>query len=62
VQHWSSRRGFDKFWQLWSGFVLVDILTGKKIFHAGDTGYDKFFKEIGDEFGSIDLALIPIGA
>jgi len=49
---------------------------GKKVFFAGDTGYRAVldgqeedeapvcpaFKEIGERFGGIDLAFIPIGA
>jgi N-acyl-phosphatidylethanolamine-hydrolysing phospholipase D len=34
----------------------------RTIYFAGDTGYCPTFKEIGERFGSIDLALIPIGA
>ena len=32
------------------------------IFHAGDTGYSKDFKEINARYGDIDVAFIPIGA
>jgi L-ascorbate metabolism protein UlaG (beta-lactamase superfamily) len=33
-----------------------------RFFFAGDTGYSADFKDIGERFGSFDLAAIPIGA
>lgn len=33
-----------------------------RFYFAGDTGYCPVFKEIGERFGGIDLAAIPIGA
>jgi L-ascorbate metabolism protein UlaG (beta-lactamase superfamily) len=35
---------------------------GKRLFFAGDTGYSKDFKDIGERFPKMDLSLIPIGA
>jgi L-ascorbate metabolism protein UlaG (beta-lactamase superfamily) len=32
------------------------------VYFAGDTGYSKDFRDIGERFGRVDLALIPIGA
>jgi L-ascorbate metabolism protein UlaG (beta-lactamase superfamily) len=59
-QHWSKRTLFDAFERLWASWVIE--AQGKRIFFAGDTGYAKHFKEIGDKYGQFDLALIPIGA
>ena len=59
--HWSGRSVTDHFKRLWGGFV-IETPENRKIYYAGDTGYCEVFKEIGEHFGSIDLALLPIGA
>lgn len=59
--HWSGRGVADHFKRLWGGFVIVTP-ENKKIYYSGDTGYCEVFSEIGQHFGEIDLALIPIGA
>lgn len=64
-QHFSGRGIFDKNRTLWTGFV-VDFLQKekqeKRLYFVGDTGYNKKdFKKIGEEFGEMDLSLIPIG-
>jgi len=60
-QHWSARRLFDRYSSLWAAWhIEIDDFS---LWFAGDTGYNDIqFKEIGDKFTSIDLALIPIGA
>ncbi len=35
---------------------------GKRIYFAGDTAYAPFFRDIPARIGTIDLALLPIGA
>ena len=65
VQHWSRRTFADTNTTLWGGFVVEGESRGKRrrVFFTGDTGYSKLhFTEIGKRFGSVDLALIPIGA
>lgn len=63
-QHYSGRGLFDKNKTLWAGYV-VDFVRSrgeKRLYFVGDTGYNrKDFKKIGEEFGEIDLSLIPIG-
>mmetsp|Transcript_17903 Transcript_17903/g.23584 ORF Transcript_17903/g.23584 Transcript_17903/m.23584 type:complete len:390 (+) Transcript_17903:341-1510(+) len=60
-QHWSSRTPFDRNKTLWSSWVLVDKLSNKRIFFAGDTAYCPVFEVIGNELGPFDFAAIPVG-
>ncbi len=59
AKHWGARTPFDKNRALWGGFIIKS--KNFTIFFAGDSGYDKHFKEIGDKF-QIEIALLPIGA
>ena len=67
--HWSARGLFDRSETLWGGWVFQNLKTptagrGRpySMYFAGDTGYSKDFRDIGERFGGFDLALIPIGA
>ena len=64
-QHFSGRGLFDKNTTLWAGYVVDFVRPSKqekRLYFVGDTGYNpKDFKKIGEEFGEIDLSLIPIG-
>jgi N-acyl-phosphatidylethanolamine-hydrolysing phospholipase D len=60
AQHSSQRGLFDKNKTLWSGWMMRAITS--TIFFAGDTGYFPGFREIGEHFPDIDVALLPIGA
>lgn len=60
-QHWSGRGVFDRFDTLWASWHVQ--IADKSFWFAGDTGYNPHqFIEIGERFGGVDLALIPIGA
>ncbi len=59
-QHWSKRTLFDAFERLWASWVIEH--GNHRIFFAGDTGYARHFKDIGNKYGRFDLALLPIGA
>jgi L-ascorbate metabolism protein UlaG (beta-lactamase superfamily) len=58
--HWSRRGLHDHNASLWGGWgVQSDAMTG---YFAGDTGYFPGFREIGERLGTIDAAMLPIGA
>lgn len=61
AQHWSRRTLTDRNASLWGGYV-GKAASGHSFYFAGDTGYGPDFAVIGERFGSIDLALIPVGA
>ena len=60
AQHFSARGPFDRNQALWGGFLIE--IGGRRILHAGDSGYGPHFREIGERLKPIDLALLPIGA
>jgi N-acyl-phosphatidylethanolamine-hydrolysing phospholipase D len=60
AQHFTARTPWDRNKALWGGWLFEG--AGKKIWHAGDSGYCPAFQEIGEKYGPIDLGLIPIGA
>ena len=68
AQHQSARGVFDRNTSLWAGYVLQ--AGGRSVYFAGDTGYRSApggtpcpaFGAIGQRFGGLDLALLPIGA
>lgn len=60
AQHFSGRSLTDESRRLWAGWVVVG--PSRSFFHAGDTGYFDGFEKIGERFGPIDMAAVPIGA
>jgi L-ascorbate metabolism protein UlaG (beta-lactamase superfamily) len=60
AQHFSARGPFDRNRALWSGFTIE--VGGRRIYFAGDSGYATIFRDIAARVGSMDLALLPIGA
>jgi len=59
-QHWSKRTPFDRNRSLWASYAFEG--TQKKIYFTGDTGYAPLFKDIGEDYGPFDYALVGIGA
>ena len=59
AQHGSARTLFDRNRSHWCGWVVES--ADRRAYFAGDTGYAPIFREIGERFGSFDLAMIPIG-
>jgi L-ascorbate metabolism protein UlaG (beta-lactamase superfamily) len=60
AQHFAARTPFDRNRTLWAGFVLR--LGERRLFFAGDSGYQTHFADIRARLGPFDVALIPIGA
>ena len=58
ARHFSGR-GFKRNRSIWLSFVLTT--PSKKIFIGGDSGYDRHFAEIGNQFGPFDLAILEDG-
>jgi N-acyl-phosphatidylethanolamine-hydrolysing phospholipase D len=60
VRHAGGRFAVDALWNhSAAGYVIEG--GGRRVFFAGDTGYDeKLFAEIGARYPGIDLALLPI--
>ena len=56
--HWGARYGHDTH-RDYGGFLTG--VSGRKIFHCGDSAYFEGFKEIGER-EDICIALLPIGA
>ena len=61
AQHFSGRGILDRNATLWAGYVIDNQKVGK-LYFAGDSGYGPHFRAIGEQFGPLNLALIPIGA
>lgn len=60
ANHFTSRGLFDRDRTLWCGYLLQ--FGNHKLYFVGDTGYGPNFKKIGEQYGPIDISLIPIGA
>ncbi len=61
VQHWTRRGLREMNDRLWGSFLL-ETAGGRKVYFGGDSGYFRGFREIGERFGPLDAALLPIGA
>ena len=60
AQHFSGRSLRDHNRRLWAGWVVAG--PTRRFYHTGDTGYSPAFAELGERFGPLDLAAVPIGA
>ncbi|GAB6930507.1 MBL fold metallo-hydrolase [Paenibacillus sp. JCM 10914] len=59
ARHFSGRRGFDQNATLWCSWVVKGRNTS--VFCSGDSGYGPHFKEIGEQYGPFDVALVECG-
>lgn len=57
--HWSGRNLFDANASLWGSWMIE--VFGYTIYFGGDSAYWDHFKDIGEQFKHIDVALLPIG-
>jgi N-acyl-phosphatidylethanolamine-hydrolysing phospholipase D len=60
AQHFSGRSLRDRDRRLWAGWLVAG--PTRRFYHTGDTGYSPDFATLGERFGPIDLAAVPIGA
>ncbi len=60
THHWCKRGIFDFNQTLWGSFLIIH--GDKKIFFAGDSAYSSVFRGIRQEFGEMDICILPIGA
>jgi L-ascorbate metabolism protein UlaG (beta-lactamase superfamily) len=58
ARHFSGRK-FKRGQTLWSSFIVSAPLY--KIFLGGDSGYEDHFKNIGEQYGPFDLAILECG-
>lgn len=58
ARHFSGR-GFRRNQTLWTSYVLQT--PSMRIFIGGDSGYDRHFAQIGEQFGEFDLAILENG-
>lgn len=61
AQHWTRRGLRDTCRSLWGSWVITGP-DGRRLYHAGDTGYGPHLAEIGRRYPGIDVAMLPIGA
>lgn len=54
-----SGRGLKRNQTLWASFMFVT--PQHKVFYSGDGGYGPHFKAIGEQFGTVDFALMENG-
>ncbi|MFT7589551.1 MAG: L-ascorbate metabolism protein UlaG (beta-lactamase superfamily) [Limisphaerales bacterium] len=59
TRHFSGRGLRDRTKSLWGGWVFEH--GNEKIWFSGDGGFGRHFKEIGERFGSFDLAFMECG-
>ncbi|EYF08741.1 MBL fold metallo-hydrolase [Chondromyces apiculatus] len=60
ARHWSMRVPWDRNEALWGGYLIRG--PEGTAYHSGDTGFFDDFARIGEHAGTIDWAMLPIGA
>lgn len=57
--HHFSGRGFTRNQSLWASFLVS--VASRQVYFGGDGGYDERFRQIGERFPGIDLAILENG-
>jgi L-ascorbate metabolism protein UlaG (beta-lactamase superfamily) len=60
TRHFSGRSLFNRFETLWASFALAG--PQHRVYYGADSGEWDGFREIGEQFGPFDLAMLEIGA
>jgi L-ascorbate metabolism protein UlaG (beta-lactamase superfamily) len=60
ARHFSGRSLFNRFETLWASFALAG--PQHRVYYGADSGEWAGFREIGEQFGPFDLAMLEIGA
>ena len=61
ASHWHRRGLWDLNTVLWGSFLLR-LPDGRTLYFAGDTSLGDHFEQIEQQFGPLDIVLLPIGA
>tara|TARA_Y100001960_G_scaffold318376_1_gene388096 strand:+ start:543 stop:1730 length:1188 start_codon:yes stop_codon:yes gene_type:complete len=59
TRHFSGRGLTNKNSTLWGSWVIAG--TEHNLYFSGDSGYSKYFKQIGDKYGPFDLTMVECG-
>ncbi len=59
ARHFSGRGLGDRNKTLWASWVIIG--EKERIYFSGDSGYGPHFKEIGDQYGPFDFAMMECG-
>jgi L-ascorbate metabolism protein UlaG (beta-lactamase superfamily) len=59
ARHFSGRGVMDRFSTLWASWVIKT--NNESIYFSGDSGYGPHFKEIGEQYGPFDYAMMECG-
>lgn len=60
--HWHRRGVNDLNTVLWGSFLLREKATDHTLYFGGDSAYGPHYEQIEQQFGPLDVVLLPIGA